>query len=123
MLINGVKTTFFNANWRFLKPDQVESFNLSSPQAIAAMKVNTLFIRAKYRDYYDLYFLVKELFTLRDIYTYSKDIVEGISFKLFAVALVYIDDIDDDNIFHLDPKEDIKKEAIRDFFEQHLRGY
>lgn len=121
LLINGVKVTFFNAKWSFLSPEKVDVFNLSSPQAIAAMKVNTLFLRAKYRDYYDLYFLAKELFTLKEIFSFSKDIVDGVSFKLFAVALVYIDDIEDDNILHLEPSKNITKEGIRAFFEQHLR--
>lgn len=51
----------------------------------------------------------------------NENIVEGVNFKLFAVALIYIDDIEDDNILHLDPREDIKKGAIREHFEQHLR--
>ena len=120
VLINGVKVTFFNAKWHFLKPERIAAFNLSPPQAIAAMKVNTLFMRAKYRDYYDLYCLAKELYSLREIYDYSKNVIEGVNFKLFAVALVYIDDIEDDNILHLEPKEVISKEAIRDYFEQHF---
>ena len=60
VLLDGVKVTFFNAQWGFLKPIKVERFNLSTLEAIAAMKINVLFLRAKYRDYYDIYFLVKK---------------------------------------------------------------
>ena len=42
-------------------------------------------------------------------------------YKLFAVALVYIDDIEDDNIDYLEPMEKIKKEEIRDFFQKRLK--
>lgn len=123
VLINGIKVTFFNAKWTFLKPEKAEACNLSSIKAIAAMKVNTLFLRAKYRDYYDLYFLAKEVFSIKDIFECSLVVVEGISFKLFAIALVYIDDIDDDNIKHLEPKVDISMKEIRAYFEDELRKY
>jgi len=120
LLLDGVKVTFFNAQWKFLKPQKVEKFNLSSLESISAMKVNVMFLRAKYRDYYDLYFLVKEGMSLKEIFEHSKNIVEGINFKLFAIALLYIDDIEDDNIEYLEPKESISKEKIRDFFQDKL---
>jgi len=82
------------------------------------MKVNVMFLRAKYRDYYDLYCLVKDGIMLREMFKGSQDIVEGLNFKLFAIALVYIDDIEDDNIDYLEPIEIISKEKIRDFFQK-----
>ncbi len=120
LLLDGVKVTFFNAQWEFLKPQKVEKFNLSSVESIGAMKVNVMFLRAKYRDYYDLYFLLKEGMSLRKMFEYSQNILEGINFKLFAVALLYIDDIEDDNIEYLEPKEILSKEEIRDFFQAKL---
>ena len=120
LLLDGVKVTFFNAKWGFLKPTKTESFNLSSLESIGAMKVNVMFLRAKYRDYYDLYFMIKEGMNLRDMFKHSQDILEGVNFKLFAIALVYIDDIEDDNIEYLEPKEKISKEKIRDFFQKKL---
>ena len=120
LLLDGVKVTFFNAQWKFLKPQKIENFNLSSIESIGAMKVNVMFLRAKYRDYYDLYFLVKEGMSLKEIFEHSTNIVEGINFKLFAIALLYIDDIEDDNIEYLEPKEKISKEKIRDFFQAKL---
>jgi predicted nucleotidyltransferase component of viral defense system len=120
LLIDGVKVTFFNAQWKFLEPKKPKSFNLSSIEAIASMKVNVMFLRAKYRDYFDLYSLVKSGMSLKEIFDYSQDIVEGVTFKLFAIALVYIDDIEDDNIDYLEPKEKISKEEIRDFFQREL---
>ena len=43
LLLDGVKVTFFNARWKFLKPQKVEKFNLSSLESISAMKVNVMF--------------------------------------------------------------------------------
>ncbi len=97
-----------------------EKFNLSSLESIAAMKINVLFLRAKYRDYYDIYFLVKKSMSLKKIFECSLDLLEGISFKLFSVALLYTDDIEDDNIEYLEPIEILSKEKIRDFFQFEL---
>ena len=116
VLLDSVKVTFFNAKWVFLKPKKIEKFNLASLKNIAAMKVNVIFLRAKYRDYYDLYFLVKQM-GIREIFDYSLEIIDGLTLKLFIVSLLYIDDIEDDNIEHLDPKENISKEKIRDYFQ------
>jgi len=121
ILIDGVKVTFFNAKWEFLRPNEIKKFNLSTIKQISAMKVNTLFLRATYRDYYDLYFLVKNGIGLSEMFDLSKNIVDGLTFKLFSIALVYIDDIEDDNINYLDPIEKISKEKIRDFFQARLK--
>jgi len=120
LLLDGVKVTFFNAKWSFLRPVKIEKFNLSSLEAIAAMKINVLFLRAKYRDYYDIYFLVKKSMSLKKMFECSLNVLEGINFKLFSVALVYTDDIEDDTIEYLAPIEKIKKEEIRDFFQYQL---
>jgi len=120
LLLDGVKVTFFNAKWTFLKPSKKGRFHLASLESIAAMKVNVLFLRAKFRDYYDLYFLVKKVMSIKKIYECSLKILEGINFKLFAVALVYVDDIKDDDIQYLEPIEELDKIKIRDFFQKEL---
>ena len=120
MLLCGVKVTFFNAKWVFLTPPKPKKFNVATLEAIAAMKANVLFLRAKYRDYYDLYFLVKEVMGVKAVFECSRPVIAGITYKLFCIALLYIDDIEDDNIAHLQPKELISKAAIRDFFQKRL---
>ena len=120
LLLNGVKVTFFNAQRSFFKPETCSRFNIATLKQAAAMKVNALFLRAKFRDYYDVYFLIKDVMNLREMFQYSKNIVDGITYKLFVTALLYIDDIEDDDISHLQPKEKIGKEKIRDFFEKRL---
>jgi predicted nucleotidyltransferase component of viral defense system len=120
LLLDGVKVTFFNAKWSFLKPQKIQKFNLASIESICAMKVNVLFLRAKFRDYYDLYFLAKEI-DLNKIFENSIKIVDGLTFKLFATSLLYVDDIEDDNIEHLEPIEKLDKLQIREFFQNKLK--
>lgn len=123
LLLNGVKVTFFNAKWNFLKPVTSSPLNIASLESIAAMKTNVLFLRAKYRDYYDLYFLMKEVLGLKKIFTCAQPVVSGLTFKLFSIALLYIDDIEDDSIAHLDPIEILSKKEIRHFFENELNSF
>jgi len=120
VLIGGVKVTFFNAKWSFIKPEQMSQFNLATIESIAAMKVNVLFLRGKYRDYYDLYFLIKERMNLKQVFECGLSIMPGITFKLFATALIYVEDIEDDNIDYLEPIEALSKYEIRDFFQSKL---
>jgi len=120
LLLDGVKVTFFNAKWSFLQPSTQNKFNLASIESIAAMKINVIFLRAKFRDYYDLYFLAKKM-DLEEMYKCSLNILEGINFKLFATALLYIDDIEDDDIGYLEPTENLDKVKIRDYFQIELK--
>ena len=120
VFLNGVKVTFFNAKWKFLKPKQDKIFNVATIEQIAIMKTNVLFLRAKYRDYYDLYFLSK-YFSLKKIFELSKDVLDGINLKLFNSALLYIDDIEDENIRHLKPIENISLKEIREVFETKIK--
>lgn len=119
LLLDKVKVTFFDAQWSFLEPKVPETFNLSSLESIAAMKVNSLFLRAKYRDYYDLYFLVKKM-GLQRVFHAAEKAVPGLTIKLFYTALIYIDDIAEDNISHLAPIEILTKQQIRNFFEEEI---
>ena len=54
------------------------------------------------------------------MFAYSLDVVDGINFKLFSVALLYTDDIEDDNIGYLEPVKVVTKEKIRAYFEMRL---
>ena len=122
MLLDGVKVTFFNSKWSFLKPESIanQKINIATIENIAGMKVNTLFLRAKFRDYYDLYAISKKM-DIKQIYENAKKVVTGINFKLFSVAIIYTDDIEDDNIEHLNPIYNISKKEISDYFVELLK--
>ena len=120
-IIEGVRVTFFNAKWSFLEPKEIKNFNVATLEQIAIMKTNTLFLRAKYRDYYDLYFLAQHL-SLRRIFELSKDILNGINLKLFVTALTFIDDIEDEKLDYLKPAKKLSLKEIREFFEEKIKG-
>lgn len=121
LLINGVKVTFFNARWSFLRPVELRSLNIASLEAIVAMKVHVLFLRAKYRDYYDLFIIASKVMGLTEMFNCARQVVPGLSMKLLCIALTYIDDIEDDSIDHLEPISKLSKDEIRNYFEQQIR--
>ena len=120
LLINGVKVTFFNARWSFLQPVAPQNLNIATLEAIAAMKVHVLFLRAKYRDYYDLYFLASKVMGIAELFDCARQIIPGLTMKLLCIALTYIDDIEDDSIDHLDPVNQMSKVEIRAYFEKQI---
>jgi len=84
------------------------------------MKINSLFLRAKFRDYYDLYVINKEKYTIEQMYEIIKAYMPEINKKLFQTALVFTDDIEDDNIDHLKPKYDVNSDKMRKSFEAQI---
>ncbi len=124
ILLDNVRVTFFNAKYPFLRNNkEISNLKIAILQDIAAMKVNTLFLRAKFRDYYDLFVIVREdILKIEELYAISKTFVNGLNFKLFSTALIFTEDIEDDNIAHLEPKYKVEKEEISEFFIKKLKG-
>ena len=120
LIYEGVKLTFFNAKWDFIKPEKRSGLNIASLQQLAGMKVHTLFLRATYRDYYDLYVLSLKM-GLDEIYRNALMFLEGLNYKLFSMALIYVDDIADDDIAHLHPVYHISKQQISEHFIARLK--
>jgi hypothetical protein len=121
--INGVKVTFFANNWDRLNERKILLNNsfIGNLELITAMKMNTLSLRAKYRDYYDLYILNREVFEINEIYKLALEYIPGMTKKIFSMQLIYIDDIDDEQIDHLNPKYKLSLFDIRKHFETELK--
>ena len=76
LIFEGVKITFFNAKWNFITPDNLSGLNIASLEQLAGMKVHTLFLRATYRDYFDLYVLSLKM-SLSELYQNALMFLEG----------------------------------------------
>ena len=123
IFIDDVKLTLFANEWDALRTDRkkiAENIYLADLPLLCAMKVNTLSLRAKYRDYYDLYVMSKEEFNIDDMYRISIKYIPGITKKIFAMQLTYIDDIEDEGIKHLTPKYEVSLTEIQRYFETEL---
>mgnify|MGYP001229599390 CR=1 FL=1 len=98
ILLHDIKFTFFNFPYKISHPEKFDSV-VSMPDllTLAAMKAFALGGRAKWKDYVDLYFILKNFHTLQEIIKKTKEIF-GTSFnpKLLRVQLSYFDDINYD---------------------------
>jgi len=82
---------------------------------LAAMKAYSLGRRSKWRDYVDLYFILRNFFTIKDISAKAREIFGGnFNERLFREQLCYFEDIDFSEKIHFmkDPVSDI---IIKDF--------
>lgn len=124
LFINNIKITFFANDWDVLKTDRKEiqgNVYIADLPLLCAMKINTLSLRAKYRDYYDLYVINKEKYDINKIYNFANKYIPGMTKKIFGMQLTYIEDIEDESIAHLSPryKTDLKK--IQKHFNDELK--
>lgn len=96
LIVNSVKITFFYYPYPITADIPFENvITLPSLLDLAAMKANALGRRGKWKDYVDLYFLLKTHHSLSDISQRAKIIFQsGFNPKLFRQQLCYFDDVD-----------------------------
>lgn len=94
--VDGVKFTFVQYPFPINAPLKFENL-MKMPELIdlAAMKAYALGRRSKWKDYVDMYFLLKESFSLEQISERAERIYGQLfSEKLFRAQLCYFNDID-----------------------------
>lgn len=96
LVVNDVKLTFFQYPFQ-IKANNIFERQIRIPELIdlAAMKAYALGRRSKWKDYVDLFFLLKEQFSFETI-TQRANAIFGNMFsdKLFRSQLSYFEDID-----------------------------
>lgn len=95
-LIDGVKFTFFQFPYKINYSKSLGTvIKLPDLLTLAAMKAYALGRRAKWKDYVDLYFILKTNHTISEITAKGREIF-GNEFneKIFRTQLAYFDDID-----------------------------
>jgi predicted nucleotidyltransferase component of viral defense system len=125
VLYNGVKITFFAYGSDHLRNSKpfLGNIQIADLELLSAMKVNALFLMAKFRDYYDIYVLNKEKFTLQQLFDFSVTYIPGISKKVFQTALTFTDDIEEDDILHLTPRYNLSKKDIENHFIKQIKTW
>lgn len=94
--INTVKVDFVNYPYNWIGPEVVDGeIRLASRQDIAAMKLNAITGRGKKKDFYDLYYLLKE-FTFEEMFDfYDQKYPDGNRFLVMR-SITYFDDAEAD---------------------------
>jgi len=96
LIVNSVKITFFNYPFRVIPHKYFDDMiQIPSLLDLAAMKAHALGGRARWKDYVDLYFILKEQHSLKEISNRTKQIFQNYyNEKLFREQLSYFEDID-----------------------------
>ncbi len=94
--INGVKFTFFQFPYEIPFTEDVEGvIKIPTLLALAAMKAFALGQRAKWKDYVDLYFILKDHHSIEEINTTARELFkQEYNEKIFRTQLAYFNDID-----------------------------
>ena len=96
IIINDIKATFFNFPYLIDHPVKVEHYiTIPTLLTLSSMKAFALGRRAKWKDYVDLYFIMRDHYSIEEI---SKEAVKNFgelfSEKLFREQLAFHKDID-----------------------------
>jgi hypothetical protein len=95
VVVNGVKITFFQFPFDIPAKMTFEGIRMPDLLHLAAMKAYALGRRAKWKDYLDLYFILRDHFSLETVIEKTVVLFPGLfSAKLFRQQLCYFDDVD-----------------------------
>jgi hypothetical protein len=96
LVVYDVKLTFFSYSYQIDAPMDFERvIRMPDMLTLAAMKAYALGGRAKWKDYVDLYILLRDHFSLAQISEKSKDLFGAYyNEKLFREQLCYFQDVD-----------------------------
>jgi hypothetical protein len=117
LIISDVKFTFFEYPYIIEASEDFEKkIKLPTLLDLAAMKAFALGRRSKWKDYVDLYFILKNHFTFNEISTRAEELFDQqFSGKLFRGQLSYFDDINyEEEVEYLIPHPPTENE-IKEF--------
>jgi hypothetical protein len=115
--INEVKTTFFLYPYPVEHSEMLKDIiSMPSLLSLAAMKAFALGRRAKWKDYVDLYFLLRDFFSVKKISMEAEKIFGQLfSEKLFREQLAFHKDIDYSESVEYLPDFEIAEQEVKDF--------
>jgi len=123
--INDVKATFFIYPYPVQHTQMLDNIiSMPSLRSLAAMKAFALGRRAKWKDYVDLYFMLKDYFSIKDISVEAEQIFGDLySEKLFRGQLAFHKDIDYSEVVEYLPGFDVDENEVKEFLiDQALQG-
>jgi len=124
VVVDGVKVTFLN--YPFPPLDRLsikEGVWLLSVKEIAATKAYTIGRRGAFKDYVDLYFVLREQHaTLKEIIDMAeRKYGPAFNSRLFLEQIVFLDDIEDTEIEFIKPA--VTRAQLLEFFEASVKAY
>lgn len=113
--VNNVQFTFFNYPFKLDFTKKLEGY-LKMPDllTLAAMKAFALGQRAKWKDYVDLYFIIKKYHSIEKIVERAEKIFEGnFNERIFREVLGYFNDVNYDEKVEYLPGFEVDDEVVK----------
>jgi len=116
-LVQGVQFTFFRYPYALEFSESFESVvKIPTLPTLAAMKLFALGRRAKWKDYVDIYFILKEQCALPDVVRVARDMFGNeMNEKILREQLCYFDDIDFSETVSYLPGFETSDETVKEF--------
>ena len=114
-IVNNVKMTFFNYPYKIIYSESF-GYNIKIPDilTLSAMKAFALGQRAKWKDYVDLYFIIKDHFSISQISQKGQEIFgSGFNEKLFRSQLSYFNGINYEEAIEFMPGFEVSDNEIK----------
>jgi len=119
-LLNGVKVSFVSFPFSIsIKEELNGKIKLPNLLTLAAMKAYTLGRRNKWKDYIDLYFILRDFFSL-DLISHEANKIFGGAFnsRCFQEQLIWFKDIDYSEKVEFLPGKEVSQEEVKNFLER-----
>jgi len=117
IIVDGVKVSFISYPFKIVADSAWNDIaRLPNLLTLASMKAYTLGRRAKWKDYVDLYFLIRDHFSLKVISDEAMRIFTGgFNSRIFREQLAYFDGIDYSEEVEFMPDKEASNEDVQNF--------
>lgn len=124
-VVKGVKFSFFvsdNLSPVTAPTEYLGNIRLADIESIMAMKMEVMLRRMKFRDYYDIYCMLQEGYSIHNGIEKALSLSRHrLSSKNIIAMLLGGQFVADNNFATLEPKYDVTKEQIREYIMQKLK--
>ena len=124
-VVKGVKFSFFvsdNLSPVTAPTEYLGNIRLADIESIMAMKMEVMLRRMKFRDYYDIYCMLQEGYSIHNGIEKALNLSRHrLSSKNIIAMLLGGQFVPDNNFTTLEPKYDVTKEQIREYVMQKLK--
>ena len=124
-VVRGVKFSFFvsdNLSPVTAPTEYLGNIRLADIESIMAMKMEVMLRRMKFRDYYDIYCMLQEGYSIQKGIEKALNLSRHrLSSKNIIAMLLGGQFVPDNNFATLEPKYDVTKEQIREYIMQKLK--
>ncbi|HDP37374.1 MAG TPA: hypothetical protein ENN27_05920 [Candidatus Atribacteria bacterium] len=121
-VFNGSRVSFLKYDYPLLfDPKQIKEINVANLRDIGCMKIDAISSRGTKRDFIDLFFICKELISLKNLLSLFKRKYKSVNYNLMHIlkSLAYFEDAENNPM----PKMivPVSWQEIKNFFQQEIR--